>query len=168
MLTAADLLAKKKPVTRTVTLVLDGDLADKWNELNLKIGVLKNAPKIDDVALATAEQELEDLRPAVEDATVKLVLSSIGRKAFQTLVEDYPPTDKQQRDARKEGATLLFNAETFPVALIAASLTEPQMTYDDVQQLFDSENFNDTELTELFSAAMAVNTTSKVIDLKKD
>lgn len=168
ILTAADLLAKKKPVSRKVTLVLDGVLADEWNALSAKADAARKQSPVDDAALAEIEEQLDSLRPSVNDATVELTVAAMGRLQFQVLQEQHPPTEQQQREARKQGATLLFNSETFPAALVAASLIEPKMTEHEVHELFDSEKFNDAELTGLFVAAMSVNTTSKVIDLKKD
>lgn len=170
--TAKDLLAKKKPVTRTVTIVLDGELADRWNEAKAALDEAKAADdrastEVTRLKLADAEAALEELQPSVKDATIEMTLQSLGRRGYQGLIELHPPTKVQKEKARKRGNNDLDNnPDSFPPALIAASLVDPKMTEEDVAELFASEQFNEIELAELYGAALMVNTTSKVIDLK--
>lgn len=82
---------------------------------------------------------------------VSIRLKAIGSAAYDDLIAKHPPTPKQ----RKDGAT--YNPDTFAPALVAASMTEPQMDLEDAQALWESEDWSRGELTELFLASVQIN-----------
>lgn len=170
-----DNLKKKKAPTRSVTLVLDPDVAEAWAEAESKLDAARSdleqgfsAERQN--AVDRAEEELEALRPEYDEAAVELVVKGIGRPAWNALADEYSPTDKQRREARKlygPMADQRYNPDTFPLALLAASLVEPEMTVEELNELFDSDGYNDAERNMLIAAAMEVNQTSRVMSLGK-
>lgn len=171
--TAKDLLGKKRAVTTTYTLVLDSEVADRWNAAeqalaNAKLELERKQTDAARGAVADAEDVLDQIRPELAGATMELKLRSVGRQLYDELIEKHPATDEARKEAKKRGEQPPpFDAESFTVALLAASLVDPEMTEDEVQEMFDSEQFNSAELTGLSLAAMSVNQTSKVVDIKK-
>lgn len=171
-LSAQELIARKKPLTRKVTIVLDGDLADKWNAAeaafdNARFADERGSTEQTKLDVIEAEDALDELRPQMAEATIEFTLRAIGRKQYADLMEQHPPTDEQRKDARRAGTEATFDGETFYPAVIAASLVEPQMSEEDVKELFDSEAFNAAEVLQFVSAVIEVNQSRKTVDLKK-
>lgn len=171
-----DIKKRKKPMIRRVPIAMDGEKADEFND---KVSALSDAearlrddPR--DKALIrevdTLKAEVEEFREEIKDDVVDFVFRSVGRKRYEDLVQGCPPTKKQIADARKEGADgdLGWNPETFPPTLIAAALVEPEMTEEEVFEIWESDDWNQAELVTLFMAAMAVNAERRVVDLGKE
>lgn len=166
------LKSRKKPVTKRVPIVLDSDIADAYEEAK---AAYEEAKRLDSVrstddtrsALVVAEEKLEEARALAEENTAEFVLRSIGRKPFELLVDEHPPTEKQKAEAKKAGSEINWNADTFPPALVAACLVEPQMSADDVLEMWDSPDWNQAELLSLFFGAMDANQNRRMIDLGK-
>jgi hypothetical protein len=108
-------------------------------------------------AVAAAER-------TVLDHTRIYTLRSLGRRGYRELLEQHPPREEDHAAARAETgleqAQSQWNDETFPRALVAASCADPQLTDDDLTEMFD--NWNDAQLIELVAAAVAVNTQARV------
>jgi hypothetical protein len=170
--TVEDLLTKKKPAERKVELILDGELAERWHEaktvaLLAKLEKERNTNPQTTSALEEAEEAVDALRPEVEEATVQLTLKAMGRRQYEALMDEHRPTKDQRAKARKQGVDLVFNEDTFPVALIAASLVSPKMTEDEVAEMAESEAFNAAEWHLLTRTAMDLNQQTKVVALGK-
>ncbi len=171
---ADDLLKKKKAITRIVEIILDPDFADEWRTAETELEQAKvayAARQADDTLsrLNEAEDALESLRPQYEECAVEMKVQGIGRKRYDALVAEHPPTKEQEKEARKGDlrAKLAFNFETFSRALFAESLVEPKLTEKQINDLFDSDAYNESELEALCAAAIEVNLSSKVINAKK-
>jgi hypothetical protein len=171
-----DHLKAKGRATEVVQVRLDAEATRLYEKLTNEIEaqrVLGSEPDADLLARREATQQ------AMEDATVEIRLQSIGRKAYDALVEEHKPTPEQNTEHRQEQARELmnqkgidlakamelttdapYNAETFPVALIAACAVEPELTEADVQGFWDDWNLN--EYLQLWMAAVRVHNTSKV------
>jgi hypothetical protein len=170
------LRSKKKPIEKTVEIVLDAELAERFEEARTQVDIAQirvngNPTDVDlQLALEQAKAAVETLRTEIDenDAVVKITFRGIGRKAYDDLVADHPATLEQLSDAKKKGHDdLQFNLETFPPAIVAASSKEPKMTLEEVQAIWNSEDWNQVELGELFTAAMMVNGTRRTVDLGK-
>jgi hypothetical protein len=166
-----DRLKKKAPLEQKVTVVVDAELFESYEQATsaLERAKLLNEPTEELEAAATAAEEA--LR---QDGVETLVFRSIGRKAYDALVEEYPPTEEQiteyradnpQRDGSPGKGKPAYNIETFAPALIAASCVEPEMTVEQVTELFDG--WTSVEIQELWVAALAVNTQRRVVKLGK-
>lgn len=171
--TAADLLQRKTAASRTIEICLDGAIAEQWYEAEQELIEAKNAVRAlgsdeNKKRLEDAEERIETLRPARDEATVELRFRSIGRQAYENLILEHPPTEKNKREAKRLGIPEpTFNPDTFPPAIIAASLVEPEMSEESVEELFNSESYNRTELGLITHAALEVNNSAKVVSLKK-
>jgi hypothetical protein len=168
-------LFKKKPITQTVSLVLDSNIADEWEQVKAEYDNAKRQAQtwdnpVTQAAFKEAESAYKKLKPKMESAVVELTVQALGRKAYEELTRAHPATDKQIEEAREQNpnASVMFNYDTFPKALFAASLVKPKLTAEQVDQLFESDNYNQVELGRLTGAALEVNQTSKVADLGKE
>lgn len=83
---------------------------------------------------------------------VSLLFRALSGEDYDDLVAKHPPTDKQRKDGMRG-----FNPDTFPPALVAASLVQPQLTVDQVKGLWGSSDWSDGERASLFGHALEVN-----------
>lgn len=180
-----DHLRKKEPMERTVDIVLNDRVTKEVEEAQQALSSarfeLASLPTVSDEMLDTerkrvesdrakaeakvteCEEALEAAREALAEDTVELRFRAIGRRAYDALLNEHPPTPAQEEEAKEAGNEIIYNEDTFPQALIAASCIEPQMTEEEVNVLWDE--WNSTELGALFLAAMTVNTSRRVADL---
>lgn len=173
--TFAQIKAEKKPVTKTVLMVLDPTIGGAYLEAKEAYEEAKTESDLhgDDKSLkATAnrlKREFESAKDVVEENSVEFVLRSLGRETVDRLMDENQATKKQIAEAEDKGLEPPnWNAETFPQALVAASLIEPEVTLEDIQEMWDSEDWNQAELMTLFFTALEVQQTRRVVDLKKD
>jgi hypothetical protein len=172
-LTYDHLKSSKKPVYKSVWIALDPELADEEADLKQKASALRirqTARPNDEKTLqdlADVEQKLEAATAALRENSVKFTFRSIGRRRYDDLLSDHQPTPEHIAEAKKMDpqAGLDFNPDTFPQALIAASIHEPKLTKDEVNDLFQSDDWSGAELSALFEAALVANTTRRIIDL---
>lgn len=116
--------------------------------------------------LEAARRLRDDLRAALDEQTLRMQFRSVGRKKYDQLVTDHPPTEAQVAEAKAAGEEPPpYDAEPFAAALIAASCASPEMSVEQVSQLYDE--WNGVEFLELFTAALAVNTGRRIDALGK-
>lgn len=176
-----DELKQKKPVRAELQIVLDGEVADRWAAAQNAVDAAKRRLEVATEearptalqAVVEAEDALEELRPEAAAITRKMVFQSIGRRKVEQLMTDHPATDAQQRQERRENngdpkARLIYNPDTYPPALVAATLVEPKLTYEEAVELFESENITAAEWAQMFYTAQSLDLTSKVVSLGKD
>jgi hypothetical protein len=121
----------------------------------------------DEDRMAKAKEALEKARQLVIDNGVEVVMRSCGRSVWEDLKEKHPPLPEQIAEVRKQNseAVLDYNWKTFPVPAIAASVIQPEMTEEQVQELWDSEEWNEAECARLFQMALQANTRHHTADL---
>lgn len=159
-----DHLKKKQPLQRTIQIPLDEDVNERYEAASQAVA---DAQLTDGKPPAELQAELEAATEALRESTITLKFRSIGRKAYDALLLDWPITEEQKKELEAEGeAPPSWNTEEFPVHLIAASCVEPAMTPDQVREL--SEEWNSVEFAALWVAALEVNTLRRVVDLGKD
>lgn len=173
-LTFADVKKRKKPVVKKVLIALDGEKADEFNEARSTFETLqeeaKAAPrdKAIQADLYTAREKFEALKSAMDGEVVEFVFRSIGRSRYEEIFEECSPTEKQKQEAARKGEEEpQWNEDTFPASVMAASIVEPEMTEEEVFEMWESEDWNQAELTSLFLAALTANAERKVVDLGK-
>lgn len=164
-----DHLKKKAPVERRVRIPLSQDAVDTFDAAT---EAYERAKILGEPTEALAEA-LAVARTAVEESSVVMLFRCIGRKAYDDLLEAHPPTDDQVKEFQDDNPNRdgtpntrgrpPYNIETFPAALVAASCVEPEMTYEQVCEIFDE--WNSTEVSELWVAALEVNTQRRVVQL---
>lgn len=89
--------------------------------------------------------------PTTDDAgnevTLVVTLQSISSPAYDELLDKNPPS----KEGRGRGE--LYNASTFIPSLIAACSLAPKLSYDQVRELIDSEEWSAGEMGSIFGAA---------------
>jgi len=83
-----------------------------------------------------------------ETETVTFKFRSLGAQEYDKLIDAHPPTTEQKID----GAS--FNIDTFAPSLISKVCLEPEMSFEDVKDLWNSPDWNRGELMHLFGEAM--------------
>lgn len=86
----------------------------------------------------------------IEDEQVKLTFQAISSKRLDKLQEKYPPTSEQAAN----GAS--FNRFTFPPALISACAVEPEISLDDANEIWNSDEWSTGELNTLFDTVTSL------------
>lgn len=136
-------LAAIKPKRKVVRLCLDGDLLAQLEavERELLHAKVKDSGENRTPQAPRIAREYEDLREQVVAAEVEFVFVAIGRRAWSDLMLAHPPTKQEQEEAKQQGMVAQFNAETFPIAAVAASCKQPAgMTVEAVEQLYAQLN----------------------------
>lgn len=172
------LKSKKKPVTRSVPVPMDPELAEAHAEAAAEVERLKmrldalpeHSPLRGEVAehLVQAEKAEGDAKKKLEPSVVWFKFRSIGSRAYDDLVKDHPPTEEENKEhLDKFKVPAPYDAKKFAPALISASLLEPQLTVDQVEELMADDAWNGAEIIQLWQAANEVNTTRRVVELGK-
>jgi hypothetical protein len=157
--TMADILAKKRPNTRTIDIIVDSDLA---GEIRLKEAELEQAQakkKRGKGSLADGmsqiEQALDEMYERAAEGVVTFTFQDIGRKSFDDLVMAHKPTPEQKKHVADLGGGILeYNTDTFPPALISAAAIDPEISLDEAETIFDQWGSADAEI--LFTTALLV------------
>jgi hypothetical protein len=159
-----DRLRKKQPLQKLVTIPLSSEAVEAYDRAE---NALERARLLNETdKLSGLELELEGARAHLENESETLVFQSMGRLAYDDLVEEHPPTEEQIKEFQEANGGKgrpPYNIDTFAPALVAASCVEPQMTVDEVNVLFTE--WNATEVAELWVAALEVNTQRRVVSL---
>lgn len=161
---------KGKRVTSTVPVMLDDDAAKAAEQAYKALEAARRVKPLDAEKVDALTAELEVAQAAVADATVEIRFRSIGSKALERLIEKHPPTEAQiaaAQDVPDGDKPVLseYNVDTFPVAIVAASATDPVMSEDDVAEMV--EGWNTNEFLALWVAALEVNSRSRVGQMGK-
>lgn len=117
-----------RPVHQSVRVPMRGDLLAEIGRLEAEAqqaAAIDQVENRDPVAPALAERILQ-LQDELRASEVEFVFHGIGRKAKAELEREHPPTPEQQTKAEEDGLKLLWNGDTFPPALLAASCVAPE------------------------------------------
>ncbi len=163
--TIADIMAKKKAVTKKVTIQTDGEVATRISELRQLHSAARdtdrisnepdNAPKI--------QEQIDALVEESQSTVATFTFKSIGRPNYDDLVSEHKPTDTQKK--AEPGAE--FNPDTFPPALVSASCFNPEIPIEFAVKMFSSPDWNGAELRLLFFGALEANTETGDIPLSR-
>lgn len=155
--TIADILSKKKGATKTVRVLLDAEIANQIEQLREQIKEASRSSSRADMGMENPvpglQKKIDKLIAAAEKNGMfaEFTFKSVGRKRFDDLVREHEPDE----ETRKLGGQ--WNPETFAPALLSEACVEPAMTLEEAKQLWDSDEWNQAELLELFQAAIEVN-----------
>ena len=186
--------SKKKPTRRTVWIIGDSEMAEEVESLEADVRRLQSraelrrrrtgadeqgereARKQEDAEIDAATALVEAKRSELRENSVKFVFQTIGRRKYDALIDAHPATEKQIKDAEAQGNKdpMPWNPDSYPDALIAACMVEPENGHDGTDEdraaiieWLQGEEWNTAEIMELFQAALAVNQTRKTVDLGK-
>lgn len=145
-LTAEELLGSFKLPTVSLKIYTRGDLlaevtrlAEEYSDLGKPLTVEDgpvNAPsgRRDEIYARIQELEAE-----IFTSEVELEFVALGSTTLRLLQSAHPATEEQAAQG------LIANPETFDAALVAACLSSPKMTIDQVEQLFDRIHFGEKQ-----------------------
>ena len=172
----------KKPLTIKHEVVLDNELADALvtarAAYELAEAHYKAKPGDEERARAfeEAERAYHEAQEAATPHVIVVTLRGMGRHRFDLLKRAHPPTEQDIKDAEKVGIDvkqLEFSPQTFPPAVIAATLIdpetgEPMMSAEEVNaEIWESEAWNAAEADSLYLACMKANQARSTVDLGK-
>ena len=161
--TIAEIRAKKKSVTKTVAIQIDGEVANEIAALRALHSAARDADRLsnDKDKAPTIQRQIDKLVESSQATIAVFTFKSIGRFEYDKLVSEHQPTKEQKSD----GAD--FNADTFPPALVSAACTDPDIPLDDAVEMFNDPEWNNAELRALFFGALEVNTETGEIPLSR-
>jgi len=162
--TMADIMAKKKAVTKKVDIQLDGEVADRIAALRQAYTAARDVDRVSNTPDTAPKilTQIEELVEASESTVAIFSFKSIGRPRYDEMVGENPPTPEQKKDGAE------FNADTFPPSLVSESSLEPVISLEEAVDIFSSPDWNNAELRKLFFAALEVNTETGDIPLSRD
>lgn len=144
-----DILAGVKPVEKSVTLCLAGDLNGQFEDLERELAAAVKAPQVS-LATVGAEREIaermEALRERMTASEVVFTFRAISARKWSDLMAEHPG---------RTGKDEAFNVESFPDAMLAACAVDPVMTLEEVHELGDA--LSNAQFSELFDCAWSCN-----------
>lgn len=154
----AEIAASATRSERSVTLCVAGHLNSRYDELERALqeasrdrGLERSLGDVD--PRRTIAEEMESIREQMAAHEHTFILRALPGKAWSDLLLEHPP----RKDTRE-----LFNAQTLPLACVAASLVrlngeDITTTVAELTPLWD-EALNQGQRDELFGAAWEANT----------
>lgn len=190
MTSALDRLLRKKPAETRIPICMDAKLVDAVakaeRELELARRVVDVNPNPTDAQLerlADAELAFDEAKAKADGESEWFLIQALADREFNDLIDAHKPTEEQKRRAKKEKgprATLGWNEETFPNALIAACVSlitfgdeDPDtgqrdeeytpLTVTFVEDMRKSGAWNTGEVLHLFTACDRVNASTSQV-----
>ena len=118
-----DVLAQVRPKTSVVKVCLRGDLLSQHRELEAELAAARReAPRI--------AQLIRDLEDQMDAESVEFTFTAIGQRAWTNLIAEHPSEDPNY----------MFDRVTFPIAAVAASCSEPKISPEKAEALFNVLN----------------------------
>lgn len=171
------LRSQKKPVTKSVRIATDQEVAERYQESKTDLDLARityenNSRSEKAIAeYSEAKAKFDEARIELRDNSIAFKFRSIGRRKYDDLVKEHPITDEQREEAKSsnggEDPGIEWNYDTFPDALIAACLVEPEISPEEMLEWLQTDEWNSAEQQALFQAAFSANTMRAVVDLGK-
>lgn len=150
MATFAEVNAQKKRNELSIQVYTNPSLAadiyemqksyDREKARDERLNRTPEAPKI--------LKQIEKLRKEAEDSMVTFKFRDIGRRAFENLIDEYPPTDSQKEMGFR------WNPEEFSPRLIQMTCIDPELSLEDALTIWNEWSF--AEADAIVTAAISV------------
>lgn len=143
-----EILARARPRERSVTICLAGDLAAEVERLETQlqeVGQWQPGSMADTDPRKDIARRIQELREEMRASETVFTFRALGAKAWSDLVAAHPG----------KTAAEAWDTETLAPALVSASAIDPQMTPEQVGELFEVLNHGQREA--LMSAAWEAN-----------
>lgn len=161
--TMGEILRLKKPNTRKCTILLDSSLNHQLDEIDREIELLQRKLQAGgSKSLADGTQkrlnelveQYEKLEEEAEEFTVEFTFQDIGRKGYDALVRDNPPSDEEKAEYKAAGGEgiLPYSFNNFPPKLISECSVSPKISLEEAEAMFEEWAEGDLEL--LFNTAL--------------
>lgn len=169
---------RKLPNRKSVWLADVPEYADVVSELGnqFEAAEIRSKARPDDQELARQRDdlfaELQEAKMELKENSTRYVMQAIGHKNYSSLVDDHPVDEAASAQITKEGAdpsNFPWSPVTFPMALISASMVEPNDvgSAEEIKEWLEGPEWNSAEIEALFSCALEANTTRKIIETGK-
>lgn len=114
----------------------------------------------DHAVLSEIQARLEAASKDLDKYTQGYKFRALGRKTFKQLYADNPPTDEDRAQWAADGeeGEPPYNEDGFARDLIQRACVSPVLSKADVDEMFDGEDWNPTELGMLFVGAQHIQT----------
>lgn len=113
-----------------------------------------------------AQAKVDELRALADDNILTFTLRGLAMWERDELLDRNRPTDEQIAEAKEHNrAVPSWNEDTYPAALVHATLVDPAWSLEDVQEMFRDTRWNIAEIRGLYDAADGVSTQRRVVDL---
>lgn len=145
--TIDDIIARKKPRTRSLWVCIDGDLVSEIERLEAEVSREERVDQREHRRPVAPQirAKLDKLRERRDEAAVEFTFSAIPKREYRRLIDEHPDPDGKLR----------WHEDTFAPALIAACAVEPAIPLDRAETICDE--WGESEYTQLFHAALMVN-----------
>ena len=158
----------KQARTKTLWFITDYDLAESLEKLKNQDGLAELLGTEAAVAAEGLRQtRVREIEDALRKTSVKVVIRSMTRKAYDSLLSSHPPTEAQNEEYKNQRQKPSFDLDTYPMALVTASVIHPTAPEAEMEEWFNSDSWSGGEFAELFSACVQINSTSNVLNLGK-
>lgn len=130
------------------------------DELKAAVEAVQQA---DEAELEPLRESVRAAKEALEPARQRWVFKSLGRTKWKRLVEAHPPTEQDQAEWEADGGTGKAPYAFAPIAraLIKDATIEPAVTAEQVDDMFDGDDWSDPELNQLWTAALTAQITAR-------
>lgn len=172
------LKSAKKPITRKVLIALDPEIGDSFLDAQDRFNLTKVLVemKVDDPNMQSqrakdfedAAEKLEIAKAALEENSAEFVFRSIGRKKYEELLLQHVPTEAQAKRAKDAGESpYQWNPDTFPVAVLAKSIVTPELSEEEIAEIWNGDDWSQAETLSILEAAISCNTFRRDLNLGK-
>jgi hypothetical protein len=165
-LTFEALQRAKRPVVEKVPIVLDPEWAQEVHTARQKLAQADLVLLRDDdnpkaaahrsaalERLSELRQEQEQAEQAGNPKVARFEFRALSRLEYQQVVDDHPPSPEDNEAAQKRNSMALWNSDTFPPAIVAATLQSPRLSTDQVMILWNDRKWPAGDLNALFLGA---------------
>jgi len=154
---SAELLRRKKPRVRVVEVMLDDTDVTERDRLVVEIARVERQESWDggDMAspLPALKQRLFDIEEQIRSNTAKITFQAVPRTAWQKMIDELCDED----------GTI---TEAFARGIVQASATDPKLSVDEVDQIWDTWSAAETDA--LYLGAWRVNREVRDIPFTSD
>lgn len=171
---ARELLDAKEPVEHTFPISLKSRYRDALTEAEQALTKAESRyrlnliPEGDDWPAMHGELEaaVEAAKAELEENSQEFSFRALGRRQLDELVKKHKPTADEVKEfqrlvklnpAQAANGELPYNQTTLPPELIHLACIDPVFSFEEAQELWDSDSWSDAELAMILNAAWAVN-----------
>lgn len=171
--TFADIKKRKKFATEEVAICMDPQVAKDYEEALLELTKAEARaaayPGDEDFKTTLVEKQalVDKLYSKVVKESIVFKFRGVSKDKLDDLYTKHQPTEQQKKRALKEDLALDFNPDTLPPALLAMCIVEPQLSEEEIHEMWESDDWSQPELMALFQTALKANASSGIVDLKK-
>ena len=148
----AEIRSLKKPNTRSVTLLVDTEVAKKVTDLEklIRTEERKDAKQNRTPVAPRLKKDLEVLREEAANYEAEFVFQDIGRERLDQLISEHRPSDELLEDQPEAE----WDPDTFSPTLISECAIKPLIPLADATSIWNE--WSQAETQSLFLAALGV------------